>query len=162
MTLATLCQSCGLCCDGSLFGLVPLEPGEVESARKHRLPVVASGKGFEQPCTGLVAIEAPAHGVAEDTDAHRACSLYAERPRSCRQFECRLYERHRREGGPIAPRLAAVRRVRELFAELAASGLTPADCDDESAMAARGEEGERARQAYRELMQRLEDDFARA
>jgi Fe-S-cluster containining protein len=150
--LARLCQSCGLCCDGSLFGFVALEPREVEAARKKRLQVVKGGKGFEQPCAAL-------EGVVGGC---RTCRIYPERPLECRSFACRLYDRHRRDGGPLEPRLAAVRRVRELASYLEASGRTPTDFDGEqSAMPCVAEHG-LARQAYFELRQRLEEDFARA
>src|SRR5215472_16937799 len=104
--LERLCQSCGLCCDGSLFGRVGLAPGEVEGARRRGLRVVPSGGSLEQPCAAL---EASASG------RRRTCSIYDERPQSCRAFACRLYERHRLEGGPLEERLAVVRRVRELL-----------------------------------------------
>ncbi len=126
--LGTLCQSCGLCCDGSLFGLVPLARDEIALARKNRLHVLENDKGFEQPCSAL-----------SDSGA---CSIYDERPRPCRRFVCRLYDRHSREGGSLEPRLAAVKRVRELIAEVRARGLGPSDLE--------------------ELQKRLEDDFARA
>ncbi len=125
--LTTLCRSCGLCCDGSLFGRVPLEGDEVAVARKNRLHVIQSETAFEQPCSAL---------------ADGGCSIYSERPRSCRAFVCRLHDRHGREGGPLAPRLAAIRRVRELIAAVNAQGLSPAD--------------------YAELQERLEADFGRA
>lgn len=143
--LARLCRSCGLCCDGSLFGLVPLQPDEVDAARRHRLPVVGSGKGFAQRCTAL---------ETADMAGERGCAIYRERPRSCRQFTCRLYERHRAQAGPLKPRLAAVKRVRELVATLEATGLTPDDFD------AGGGEGP-AVAAFAELTERLRDDFAR-
>jgi Fe-S-cluster containining protein len=128
--LETLCQSCGLCCDGSLFGRVTLASEEAEPARRRHLRVVANGKVFEQPCSAL---------ASPDGDKPRICSIYWDRPLSCRAFVCRLYERHRREGGPLEPRIAAVRRVRQLIADLEASGRTPAD-----------------------LTRRLDEDFARA
>jgi Fe-S-cluster containining protein len=136
--LATLCRACGLCCDGSLFGRVGLDAEEVEPARKTHLRVLDSGKAFEQPCPALLAVD----GDGE----RRACSIYADRPRSCRRFVCRLHDRHRREGGPLEPRLAAVRRARRLVAELEASGMTAGDFAGE---------GERA------VTEALED-FARA
>jgi Fe-S-cluster containining protein len=147
-----LCQSCGLCCDGSLFGRARLEPAEVETARSKRLRVLDDGRGFEQPCPALVAILA---------GGRRTCSIYDERPLACRSFKCRLYDRHRREGGPIESRLAAVRRVRELVASLEASGLTPADFDVERS-AGFGSPGVLAEQMFAELKLRLEEDFARA
>jgi hypothetical protein len=134
--LAALCQACGLCCDGSLFGRVDLEPDEVEPARRHGLHVLDDGRCFEQPCAALVPLDA----VAELPG--RACSTYEHRPASCRRFVCRLYDRHRREGGSLEPRLAAVRRVRQLLAALEARPRAPELVD--------------------ELTKRVEDDFARA
>jgi hypothetical protein len=129
--LATLCKACGLCCDGSLFGRVALEPDELEAARKNRLPLVRDGSAFEQPCTSYV---------------QNACTCYDERPRACRRFVCRLYERHEREGGPLAPRLDAVKRVHELLDRVRALGPEKA----------------RSTPFFDELVQRLEEDFARA
>jgi Fe-S-cluster containining protein len=129
--LTTLCQSCGLCCDGSLFGRVSLAPEEVAAARQRHLPVLANGRALEQPCTALASLDG--------ADRRRVCSVYPDRPRACRDFACRLHEKHRREGGPLGPRIATARRVRELIADLEASGPTPA-----------------------ELTRHLDEDFARA
>jgi hypothetical protein len=129
--LATLCKACGLCCDGSLFGRVPLEPDEIAAARKNRLPIVREGNAFEQPCSAYV---------------HNTCKSYDARPRACRRFTCRLYARHEREGGPLAPKLEAVRRVRELL----------------DLVRPLGPEKARSSPVFDELAQRLEDDFARA
>jgi len=131
--LEALCRACGLCCDGSLFGAVPLEAAELGAARAHRLPILPRGNAFEQPCTAL-----------EARGAHRVCAIYEERPRACRAFVCRLYDRHRREGGPLDLRLAAVRRVRALLAAVE-HGTNDA-----------------RNSAITELGQRIEDDFARA
>jgi dihydrofolate reductase/Fe-S-cluster containining protein len=132
--LETLCRSCGLCCDGSLFGCVTLEPDEVRGARKRHLDVLQRAKAFEQPCSALSTVE---DGCA--------CSVYSDRPRSCRAFTCRVYDRHRREGGPLEVRLEAVRRVRALLRFLEVTT---------------NEQARRA--AVAELTQRMEDDFARA
>jgi uncharacterized protein len=144
--LAALCQACGLCCDGSLFGFVPLAPDEVAPARKNRLPVLENGRGFEQPCPSL----------ATDDDGRLGCSIYEERPAACRRFACRLYERYRQEGGPVDERAASVRRVRALIASLQASGLPPPRFDGERSASSP------AAEAYTELMRLLERDFARA
>jgi Fe-S-cluster containining protein len=133
---ARLCASCGICCDGSLFGRVDLETDAIETARKKKLRVVAGGRAFEQPCSA----HAGAHG------AERACAIYDERPRACRKFVCRLLARHEREGGALEPRLLAVRRTRELLAEVQA--MSP--------------EQARKSAAFAELTRRLEEDFARA
>ncbi len=151
--LAILCQSCALCCDGSLFGRASLDPDEVEPARTRRLQVVGSGSGIAQPCAALAA-------QASSLEGARMCSIYDERPRSCRRFTCRLYERHRREGGPLEARLAAVRRVRELVASLQALRLRPADFDAVGGHSSRP--GSLASRIHAELQERLLEDFARA
>jgi Fe-S-cluster containining protein len=151
--LETLCRACGLCCDGSLFGRVALEPGEVVTARRRRLRVLDNGKAFEQPCSALSECETP-------TGVWRLCAIYDARPLMCRSFACRLYDRHRREGGPLEPRLAAVRRVRVLVADLQARGLSPADFDAEAQSPSRPSSA--AMRTYAELQQRLKNDFARA
>lgn len=75
-----LCGACGLCCDGTLFDLVKLEPGDDAAKLKALgLPVAVSrGKTpiarFPQPCAGLC--------------ADLTCRIYADRPRQCRVFEC--------------------------------------------------------------------------
>jgi Fe-S-cluster containining protein len=79
-----LCRACGLCCDGTLFDLVKLEPGDdAEKLKALGLPVALSrGKTpvarFPQPCAAL----------CQD----RSCRLYAARPWQCRTFECRLFK----------------------------------------------------------------------
>jgi Fe-S-cluster containining protein len=153
--LAALCQSCGLCCDGSLFGRVGLEPEEVELARRRRLRVLPRAEGFEQPCAALAS---PGPRLGE-----RRCSIYDDRPLACRRFVCRLLDRHRREGGAIEGRLSVVRRVRSLVASLEASGLTPADFEGTHASTQHVRPGaEVERHAYLELTRILEEDFARA
>jgi uncharacterized protein len=151
--LVSLCQSCGLCCDGSLFGRAGLSPEEVSRARKNGLHVLDNAECFEQPCRALAS-----SGAA--LDGNRVCSIYGERPRSCRTFTCRLHERHRIEGGPLEPRLAAVRRVRELAEHLKAHGLRPDDFDPKRSD--RRKPSAQAKAAFAELMKRLEEDFARA
>jgi hypothetical protein len=145
--LAWLCRSCGLCCDGSLFGRADLAPEEVDAARRHRLRVVRNAKSFEQPCTALV-----------NTGAGRTCSIYESRPHACRRFTCRLYERHQLDGGPIEARLAIVRRVRFLLAQFQAWGWTAADFET----SAQDDGTNAARLAYLELTRSMEEDFARA
>jgi len=135
--LEALCGACGLCCDGSLFGRVGLDPGELEGALRARLPVVQNGRSFEQPC--------PALKRAGD-DSTRVCSIYHERPAACRRFVCRLYDRHDRQGGPLEARVASVRRVRELLAAVEGAGA-PAGIETST---------------LREVARHLEADFARA
>jgi hypothetical protein len=102
--------------------------------------VLRDGRAFEEPCTALVR-DVAAAGV---DDAH-VCAIYDERPNACAAFACRLYVRHRREGGALETRLLAVRRVRELVALLDAEGISAADFDgDALTIRARGSRGRAA------------------
>jgi Fe-S-cluster containining protein len=147
--LALLCQSCGLCCDGSLFGRVNLDPEEVDSARRHRLRVVADGRAFEQPCPALV-----------PSGAGLGCSIYDDRPHACRRFVCKLYDRHSREGGPIEERIAVARRARALLVFLQGSGFSPTDFEGVRS-SDKAPDPAAALPAYHELMLSLERDFSR-
>jgi len=100
--LSELCRSCGACCSGAMFGFVPLVPGEmqIETRRKLKVFTEAGGDRFKLPCPGLEAA---------------VCTVYEDRPDVCRGYKCGLYLEHEREGGELAPRLAKVRRVRELL-----------------------------------------------
>lgn len=95
-----LCLACGLCCDGTLFDNVRLEPGDDAPRLKTLgLPVTVSrGKEpaatFPQPCAALC--------------ADRTCRLYADRPRQCRTYECMVYKGM--QAGELAP-ADALRRV---------------------------------------------------
>ncbi len=79
-----LCLACGLCCDGTLFDNVRLEPGDYPPRLKSLgLPVTLSrGKEpvarFPQPCAAL----------CQD----RTCRLYAHRPHQCRTYECMVFK----------------------------------------------------------------------
>lgn len=75
-----LCLRCGLCCDGTLFTRTPLLPDEAEALRARSAevtPCARSGTpGLRQPCAAL--------------DGSR-CTIYADRPASCRRYECLLH-----------------------------------------------------------------------
>ncbi len=85
---ARLCASCGMCCDGVMFHVVKLQPGDSPKAlaalglklkRKRRQECLL------QPC--------PAHDGCQ-------CSIYESRPLRCRVFECR--QLHRIAAGAIS------------------------------------------------------------
>jgi hypothetical protein len=73
-----------MCCDGTLFDGVKLEPHDDAAKLKSLgLPVTVSrGKTpiarFAQPCSALC--------------ADRSCGLYTHRPWQCRVFECRVFK----------------------------------------------------------------------
>lgn len=58
-----LCRSCAACCDGTLFSVVPVSPGD--------------GFSVVQPCPHL---------------AERSCTRYGERPRACAAFRCTVLD----------------------------------------------------------------------
>ncbi|MBA4137851.1 MAG: hypothetical protein C0518_11085 [Opitutus sp.] len=99
-----LCLACGMCCDGTLFDGVQLEPGDdaprlqalglpVKSFRA-RQPIVR----FPQPCAALC--------------ADRTCRLYADRPRQCRTFECKMFKEARAGRIDYAAALRVVEKTR--------------------------------------------------
>jgi uncharacterized protein len=93
--LGDLCTACGMCCDGTLFDWVNLDPGELDDVSRLGLPVeTVDGKtGFRQPCPRL---------------SGSRCTVYAGRPGKCRKYECTTLAQLRK--GEIA-REEAQRRV---------------------------------------------------
>lgn len=107
MSLHTLCQACGLCCDGSLFGRVPL--GLEEHVPEAPLGIVTNpqgGRHIPQPCAAL-------QGTV--------CQRYTEeRPLACRRYECLLYCALREGEVSLTEAVEVVRRGRQLV-EVAAA-----------------------------------------
>lgn len=105
MSLEALCQSCALCCDGTLFTLVPLQPDDRLDAAS-RLTVIEKANGaraLRQPCTAL--------------EGSR-CTEYAQRPFACRRFECLLFEALRSDEVSLAGALELVERAKALVADV--------------------------------------------
>lgn len=78
--LSTLCRACGLCCDGSLFTHVGLEPAEIDQLRVLGIPTRTLRSGTQvlpQRCSALEG---------------RDCRIYADRPKSCADYNCKLAE----------------------------------------------------------------------
>ena len=84
-----LCLRCGMCCDGTLFRDVELRPPDDRAALKRAGLKIRSfrrstagqgvvGHRFPQPCAAL--------------DPQCCCQVYTERPASCREFECALFQ----------------------------------------------------------------------
>ncbi len=97
-TARSLCLTCGLCCDGTLFGSVELTlADDPERLRALGLKIAARGKPrFPQPCAAL--------------DSGCRCRVYGERPQQCRAFECALLQSVQR--GRIDP-VSAARTIRQ-------------------------------------------------
>lgn len=76
-----LCRGCGLCCDGTLFTWVVLQPGDDVAALANSNIAVTDQDGagrFLQPCA--------AHAGGD-------CGIYANRPATCRGFQCKTLQR---------------------------------------------------------------------
>lgn len=100
--VGTLCTSCGICCDGTLFVASRLQPGE-------RMPGAVSRGWFSLPCDQL---------------KDRCCSIYEQRPQACRNFECKLVGALRSGAVTLDEGLAIVAEAhRRLDAATAAVGF---------------------------------------
>lgn len=101
-SLEALCLACGMCCDGTLFDGVQLEPGDDAAKLKALgLPVAFTRARkpvarFPQPCAALC--------------ADCTCRLYARRPVQCRIFECGVFKKTK--AGELEP-AAALRLVQK-------------------------------------------------
>ena len=118
-----ICLACGLCCDGTIFARVKLQPeddlGRLESlgltlvqprSRQGALPRPGRRPHFNQPCAALEGCR---------------CRIYEQRPCYCRQFECLLLKgvKEGRTGTAAALRTvraarASAQRVRRLLRAL--------------------------------------------
>jgi Fe-S-cluster containining protein len=81
LAASRLCVTCGMCCDGTLFHIVRMQPSDSVSALNVLGLKLKKKKGqncIEQPCPML---------------KQQQCSIYAGRPERCRLFECELLKR---------------------------------------------------------------------
>lgn len=92
---ARLCLDCGLCCNGVLFDLVMLQPGDHAKALSARGLKIKKGDRFNQPCTALCGV---------------LCGIYEHRPVRCRTFVCRQFQLV--AAGETPPE-SALERIRE-------------------------------------------------
>jgi Fe-S-cluster containining protein len=101
-----LCLSCGLCCDGTLFRDVELQPSD-DAAKLHvlGLRMIRSRRGeaaahpkFPQPCSALC--------------PDLKCRVYADRPARCRQFECALFKSVAAAPSELPAALKVIRQTR--------------------------------------------------
>jgi hypothetical protein len=92
-----ICLDCGFCCDGTLFPFGQLEPNEAVPERMVQASETPR-RAFQQPC--------PYH--------EGACTIYDDRPKACRVFDCDLLKAQMR--GEISKTEAreAIKRLREL------------------------------------------------
>jgi hypothetical protein len=100
-----LCRSCGLCCDGTLFGKVRLLP-EDKHEPLHLAGIIVisddTGSRFKLACS--------AH--------HGCCQVYASRPSNCRGYQCRLLMRFTKGAVTWAEAAVQIGRLRRLREQL--------------------------------------------
>lgn len=80
-----LCMACGLCCDGTLFVVVPVAAAEIPALKESpvRLATGQDGRGsLVQPC----------HAYSGS-----CCGIYERRPQICREWDCYVLEGYRRK-----------------------------------------------------------------
>lgn len=71
-----LCAACGMCCDGTMFQIVRMQPGEV--------PAELGKLGLKIRCRdGEYYMEQPCSALRE-----KRCTVYEKRPVRCRLFNC--------------------------------------------------------------------------
>ena len=159
-----LCPNCGLCCDSTLFADVELRAGDnakriqklgLELFKKTRMK-----QAFSQPCACFDG---------------KLCTIYHDRPKRCRLFECGLLRRV--EAGEMTANAALKKitaakqqaeRVRGLLRFLgqreermalthryAEAMSAPVDMADDASVERHGE----LMLAVNDLMSRLEKDF---
>ena len=68
----SLCLSCGLCCDGTMFEVAAITPAEAKRYGD-RVNVSADGKHLTLPCSALDGCK---------------CTTYLDRPAICSDFKC--------------------------------------------------------------------------
>ncbi|MFP2931120.1 YkgJ family cysteine cluster protein, partial [Pyxidicoccus sp. 3LG] len=102
MPLSTLCLRCGMCCDGTLFTHVSLQPAEVAVAQQRGLPITARADGSPALAQHCVALDG------------RTCTVYADRPASCRRYHCQLYAALAEKEVSLDEALAVVDEARAL------------------------------------------------
>lgn len=106
MSVGTLCQACGLCCDGTLFSVVPLTEGDAPPRQLEVETKATGARGLRQPCSGL---------------AGTCCTVYEARPLACRRYQCLLYEAMASEEETLAGALRVVEQARALIAAVGPS-----------------------------------------
>jgi hypothetical protein len=159
-----LCPNCGLCCDSTLFADVELRAGD-DARRLQELGLTLFQKtktktAFSQPCACFDG---------------KFCTIYADRPKRCRLFECGLLKRV--QAGEMTSdaalkKIAVAKKqaeeVRDLLRSLGqrdehmalshryADAMSAAvDLSDETAVERHGQ----LMMAVNDLMERLEKDF---
>ena len=100
----SICLDCGLCCDGTMFHAIDLDPSDDVDLLRGRGAVLISddlSRRFQQPCVGFDG---------------SCCTVYESRPTACRTYVCSLLESVNAGDTTVADARLVIRRARELSA----------------------------------------------
>ncbi len=101
-----LCAACGMCCDGTMFQIVRMQPGDNPAALGRLGLKVRCRDGeyyMEQPCSAL-----REHG----------CTVYSQRPARCRLFNCQQLQRLEKSETTEPEAMAMIIETRALVAQV--------------------------------------------
>ncbi len=108
----SLCLECGMCCNGVIFARLRLHADDDANRLRELLPIKrAKGDSthapyqFAQPCKALIGGK---------------CSIYCERPRYCREFECVLLQNVAQGTVTREKALRTIRKVKKIVAQIEA------------------------------------------
>lgn len=97
-----LCAACGMCCDGTMFQIVRMQPGEV--------PAELGKLGLKIRCRdGEYYMEQPCSALRE-----KRCTVYEQRPVRCRLFNCQQLGRVERGETTESEAMAMIIETRAL------------------------------------------------
>ncbi len=97
-----LCTACGMCCDGTMFQIVRMQPGEV--------PAELGKLGLKIRCRdGEYYMEQPCSALRE-----KRCTVYEQRPVRCRLFNCQQLGRVERGETTESEAMAMIIETRAL------------------------------------------------
>lgn len=97
-----LCAACGMCCDGTMFQIVRMQPGEV--------PAELGKLGLKIRCRdGEYYMEQPCSALREN-----CCTVYEQRPVRCRLFNCQQLGRVESSESTEAEAMAMIIETRAL------------------------------------------------
>lgn len=94
----SLCQECGLCCDGTLFRSAHIEPDE-DIIELKKLGITTSYEGrkkFTQPCAAF----------------DNTCTVYHTRPKVCQKYLCKLLKKYQNGDIQYDEALATIRKIK--------------------------------------------------
>ncbi len=98
-----LCLSCGLCCDGTLDDHVALETDETKLVSQLRLTLYKEKvdyDAFDLPCPCF---------------KYSKCSVYAHRPRNCRDYQCKVLKGYLQGTISFGESMELVRKAKSLM-----------------------------------------------